>query len=118
MGAFFVPISFLIFTYAVTSRCALSPFHTKLLALASIASYSAWLIFYLRCNRVNRIYADQMRGIEEELKERYGIDYQPLTETDKERKCWLRYGFPEYVFGALLVLLVVLWIKFYLLTKI
>jgi len=55
-----------------------------------------------------------MRDIENELKEKYGIDYRPLTETDEERKrrcCLAQYEFPEYVFGALWVLLLVIWVK-------
>jgi len=108
MGAFFVPISFLIFSYAVTAH-NLSRLNILLLSLASISSYFAWLIFYLRTNRSNEVYIRQMKKIEKELED-LKIEFQPLTKTDVQRKGWLAYEFPEYVFGFLWILLILLWL--------
>jgi len=109
MGAFFVPISFLIFSYAVTAKYQ-SKLDTLLLALASVFSYAAWLILYLRNNRANKVYADRIKTVEKKLKEEYGIDYKPLTETDAKRKGSLEYSFPEFIWAIILLFLGILWL--------
>lgn len=114
MGGFFVPISFLIFAYAVTAKCP-----SLFLASASIFGYLAWWVLYLRNNSVNRVCVDRMKGIEAALRERYGIDYQPITQTDVERRRhWLtRVNFPDYVFHLILLALIVLWMLYGILMK-
>jgi len=118
-GAFFVPISFLIFTYTVTAE-HLSRLDIVLLFSASIFTYLAWLTFHLRANRINKINMELMRNIEENLRkelkdikiECIQLEFQPLTKIERPRKGWFEYDFPEYVFGTLWVLLLVLWLLF------
>jgi len=101
MGAFFVPVSFLIFAYALTAKM-----QSPLLALASIFGYFAWWILYVRNNSVNRICVRRIIRIEAEL-----MDYQPMTQTDIERRRhWLtRVNFPDWVFHLIFVVLILLW---------
>ena len=112
MGAFFVPISFLIFAYAATAKY-LQRSDILPLYLASILGYSSWLILYWRNNRANKTYIDRAKKTERTLRESYGIDYQPLTETDDQRKgwrkFWLSYCFPDFAWGTMLLVLIILW---------
>jgi len=115
-GAFFVPISFLIFSYAVTAR-NLSELDMVLLLLASVSSYSVWLIILFRTETANKIYIEEMKSVEKELTnlnklKEIGIEFQPLTKTDSKRKGWLGYRFPKYVWVVLWLLLIHLWIVF------
>jgi len=125
MGAFFVPISFLIFGYAASSR-NLSWWNLCILSLASVSSYAAWLILYWRNNKANKIYIDRAKNIEEDIEKlgdeiKIKIKYSPLKETDDERNRivdkWvgltvrpLAYKFPESIWEIMLRVLVVLWI--------
>jgi len=113
-GAFFVPVSFLIFAYAVTAK-DLSRLDFVLILLASMFSYSAWMIVLFRTEAANKIYIDRMKSIEKELTElkelkEIDVKFLPLIETDERRKGWLEYGFPRYVWEILWGLLLLLWL--------
>jgi len=120
MGAFFVPISFLIFGYAATTQ-NLSWSNLCILSVASVSTYAAWLILYWRNNKANEIYTKRMTDIENKLENEMKIRYKPLSETDDQRKAFvvkwgmlkirpLTYKFPERVWKMMLVVLIVLWI--------
>ena len=65
-----------------------------------------------------------MKNIEEKLEEQLKglkledvqIEFRPLTKMEGQRKGWLGYDFPEYVWVFLFVLLILLWL--FLATKI
>jgi len=113
MGAFFVPISFLIFAYAATAEHLSRPY-MLLLSMTSIAGYLVWVIFLYRNDIVNGIFIHRMKDIEAKLKE-LKIDYQPLTSTDAERKSWmLGFKSPSFVWGMPLGLLLACWLFLFL----
>jgi len=108
MGAFFVPVSFLIFAYTAIAE-HLSGSHMYSLSATSIALYLVWIIFLFRNDMVNGIFINRMKSIEAKLKE-LKIEYQPLTSTDAERKnLVLKFKFPPFVWGMPLGVLLACW---------
>ncbi len=118
IGAFFVPISFLILAYAVTNNVSFT--NNVLLALASLSNFLVFILFYLRSNKSNKIYVDRIKDIEKliggygELEENIRETLRSVTIADNMRTCWLSYGFPEFVFTILWILLLILWMIFIL----
>nr|MDO8133414.1 hypothetical protein [Candidatus Njordarchaeum guaymaensis] len=69
LGAIFVPLSFLIFAYAVTSeKNMVDPVSGKILLMfASLTCYFVWFALYLRNRKYNQPSYDRIHKIEEKL---------------------------------------------------